>query len=192
MLPFQASLKMQHNFGRRIAFHEDIYCRHEFQLMENAAFLYQECSKIDEFSQEHFDGYGWTSAYVRSESPKHFAERKIRIKDVYRFFQKQKFEVSTNIYSGYGFNLNEPVKSTYTFEKNGLAFFSFYEGKIAKNLWFINFGSINTGMIDDEEFKHILIAIGKKWNLLLVDWDWTVVVNLQSESEVEHYVKGEF
>lgn len=72
-------------------FHEDFYCKIEFLPKEGFDNVSKEAEEVTEFSQQHFNGNGWTECYVRNEASFPTKEKRIQVTDVADFLKGHEF-----------------------------------------------------------------------------------------------------
>ncbi len=173
---------------RSIYFHEDDYCHIEILPIQNYNYCKQEIDKINDFSEKHqvVDGIGWTDMHIRNESPITLEELKIPIENLSASLQcvVNKFD---SVYTGYS-NYREVCKNTYAFGETNdvVVFFDFdKEQNFVKNIW-MTLDVRNQEQIDSA--KQILKALSGICKLILVDWGWEYLFELNDILEIEHYL----
>lgn len=173
---------------RNIYFHEDDYCQIEILPVQNYAFCKEEIDKINGFSAEHqvLDGIGWTDVYIRNESPMTLAELNLPIEKLSASLESvvSKFD---SVYTGYS-SYRETCKSTsaYGDTENVVVFYDFdKEFNFVKNIW-MTLDIRNQAQIDSA--KQILKALSGIRKLILVDWGWGFLSELDDIPEIEHYL----
>jgi hypothetical protein len=173
---------------RRIYFHEDDYCQIEILPVQNYEYCKQEIDKINHFSEEHkvADGIGWTDIYVRDESPITLEELKISIERLTTSLQSvvSKFDFVFTGYSSY----REVCKSTFAYGDTDevVVFFDVDEElNFVKNIW-MTLNIRNQVQIDSA--IQIFKALSGICKLILVDWGWGFLSELDDNLEIENYL----
>lgn len=72
-------------------FHKDYYCQIEFLPKESFDNVSETAKEVSEFSEQHFDGNGWTGCYVRNEAMFSTKDKKIQASDVADFLKQHEF-----------------------------------------------------------------------------------------------------
>lgn len=173
---------------RNIYFHEDDYCQIEILPVQNYNYCKQEIDKINDFSQEHqvADGIGWTDVYIRNESPMTLAELKLPIEKLSASLESVVSKFGS-VYTGYS-SYREACKSTLAYGDTDdvVAFYDFdKEFNFVKNIW-MTLDIRNQAQIDSA--KQILKALSGISKLILVDWGWGFLSELDDIPEIEHYL----
>jgi hypothetical protein len=169
--------------------HEDDWGTVELLPFENLAFLLEEQERLDAFSATHFDGVAWTDIFVRSAEPATIASRAIpstRLAELFGSLLPAAERVETG-YSSY----REPCPGCFAFGTS-------YD--------FALYGSVKDGIVTslsisiqlpsfDVALREKLVAafclLGSEYQLLLVDWQRSLVVDLADQAGVERYISDE-
>ena len=97
-------------------FHEDLFNQVEFTPIENLAFLERENEKITKFSEENFDGNGFTDIYIRDENQKtNLLQKKINFNEFCDFLISLEMEKFEKVYYFYG-STNILSENTFAFK----------------------------------------------------------------------------
>lgn len=173
---------------KSIYFHEDDYCQIEILPVQNYNYFKQEIDKINDFSEKHqvADGIGWTDMYIRNESPITLKELKIPIEKLSASLQRVvcKFD---SVYTGYS-SYREVCKSTFAYGDTDdvVVFFDFdKEQNLVTSIW-MTLDIRNEAQIDSA--KQILKALSGIYKLILVDWGWGFLSELEDIPDIEHYL----
>ncbi len=169
--------------------HEDFYCQVELVPRENFADLKAENEKIDEFTQKHSDGQGFTDIYVREGQNIKTSERKISINEFKALMEACGFQKVDEVYHGYS-TYKATCSSTWGFKLDSSAVFCDFKNEMIENIWIDGF-RFNRDSEHKEQLINSLFEIGAKWNLLLNDWDLTETFDLRNKKTIEDYISEE-
>lgn len=170
--------------GLTIFYHEDDYRQVEIVPNDNLAELEEESKKVNEFANEHFDGSGYTDIYVRSDDNKiELKQRSIKPNDLEQKLEILGFERMQNVTTGYGQTYRKLHKDCIAFGKDYSAIYYDFKDEIVQAIWLTNHWSI-----DRKKLSTCLHEIGKKWNLLLQDWNLSKTVDLNNKQAIEDYL----
>jgi hypothetical protein len=169
-----------------IFFHEDDYCQVQLTVKENLTHLQKEAEEVLGFAKEHFDGSGFTDMKVRGEMPFKLSERQIKNNDIEPMIAKTGFTKISKVFTGYGQSYREELKSTKAYGKNGCAIFYDFKDSFVGHIWLdYHWGNLQT---DKDSLCSCLIALGQKWNLVLMDWNQLKLVDLSDSSATRTYL----
>jgi hypothetical protein len=173
----------------KVYFHEDLYCQVEVVPRENLLALNSENEKINEFSEAHRSGLGYTDIYARGEHQIKTISRCITLDEFEALLTAFGFRKISNLYSGYG-SYEEICKNTFAFKFDFSVVFCDLQDGLIKNIWLDGF-RFNKESELKESLVSCLNQIGEKWNLILNDWDLCEAIDLNNISEIERYVNEE-
>jgi hypothetical protein len=172
----------------RAYFHEDDYGQIEILPAQNWEHCANELGKISEFSNQHRapDGVGWTSMYMRGESPKTLASLNINFESFCSALA-QRLPKFDRVETGYSSFIEEcQGTNAFGFEQNYLVFVSKDEAQNISNIWL----SINA---TSESQQQILLSafreIEKFGEFLFVDWGWESLFFLREEIRCQQYLQ---
>ena len=170
--------------GPTIFYHEDDYRQVEIIPNDNLSNLKAESKKVEEFAKENFDGTGFTNMYVRSDKDKiELNQRKINPEEFEKIISQLGLERIPNVLTGYGQIFRELHKDCIGFGKDYTAIYYDFKDNVVQHIWLTNHWSL-----DKEKLGECLLELGKRWNLLLQDWNLTVTIDLKDKSEIENYL----
>ena len=173
-----------------IYFHEDLYCQVEIIPRENSVNLDLENDKINEFSEEHFDGVGYTDVYARDGHGIKTCERGIQVDELDELITNIGFEKKNEIYTGYG-AYKVKCKKTIGYHLDGaIIYCDFDENQLIQNIWIDGF-RFNGKSTFKPQMIQALNELGKRWNLILNDWDLCEKIDLEVENEISSYIDEE-
>ena len=171
--------------GSTIFYHEDDFRQVEIIPNDNVANLKVETKKLDEFTKEHFDGYGFTNTYVRSDENKiKLNQRKINPEDLEKIISSLEFERISNVLTGYGQTYREPHNNCIAFGKDYKAIYYDFKDNVVQHIWLTDHWSMNR-----EKLSKCLYELGQKWGLLLQDRNLTVTVDLKDKDSINSYLQ---
>ncbi len=168
-----------------IFYHEDSFCQVEVLPKENYNELIKEAESIKGFSDNSFDGVGYKDIVVRNNPYLELKQRKINPVELDAIISKYPLKKYTNITTG--IKPGEIVsKNTIGYSEENTKIFYDYDHNVVNNLWLIypTLGKV-------EVIVPILYEIGKKWDLLLMDWESSELINLSNKEEIENYINSE-
>jgi hypothetical protein len=172
------------NDGHTIFYHEDDYRQVEIVPNDNLAELEEESKKVNNFATEHFDSSGYTDIYVRNDDNKtELKQLLIKPKDVEQKLEIIGLERIPNVTTGYGQTYREPHKDCIAFVMGYSAIYYDFKDEIVNSIWLTNHWSM-----DRKRLSECLHEIGKKWNLLLQDWNLTETVDLNDKQAIDDYL----
>ena len=87
--------------------------------------------------------------------------------------------------TGYGNDYRVISEKTIGFGKNYSAIYFDYENGVVKNIWVSNFFEFNQDKLTD-----VLLEIGKKWNLVLMDWNSSELIDLSNKEMIRKYLNS--
>lgn len=170
--------------GKTIFYHEDDYRQVEIVPNDNLAELEEESKKVNDFAHEHFDGSGYTAMYVRNDDNKtELRQRLIKPNDLEQKLEILGLERVLNVTTGYGQSYRELHKDCIAFGKDYSAIYYDFKDEIVQGIWLTNHWSM-----DRKQLSKCLYEIGKKWNLLLQDWNLTKTVDLNNKQAIDDYL----
>ncbi len=172
-----------------VHFHEDSLNQVEFVPSENSFLLQNEIRKIQEFGNEHFDGNGFTDIYERKDNPISIKEKKISFLRLDEVLLELGLDKKTEVYQGFGAT-RWKCKDTFAYTFKGSELFVSIEKNVIQNFWIDIYIFRDSNEIK-EDLKKILFKIGNEFDLVLADWNQTVVLDLKNESEIVMYLNGE-
>jgi len=167
-----------------IFFHEDDYCQIELIPYENFNELIKQADNISEFSSTNFVGDGWADMMVREGQKIKLYERGIPIVKLEEVLKKLNTQKHTYVETGYGSNYRVKSKNTIGFGKSYSAIYCNYSDRKVENIWMTNISLFN-----NEKVEEVLFQIGKKWDLLLMDWEASQLIDLKNRDQIKNYLK---
>lgn len=176
--------------SNEVYFHEDMFCQVEFSPAENLFYLKNENKKVIDFTDEHFDGSGYTDIYIRNKKPIPILDKKIPVEKLNNLLIDLKFKRIDRVYYGYG-SAKWISKNTaaYTFETAKI--FVNYKELIVENFWIDDFRFHEDEMVKTK-LKEVLSKIGAELNVVLSDWNLSVTIDLKNEEEIDKYLNEDF
>ena len=167
-------------------FHEDDFCQIELIPIENYDDAKSQLEKSSDFSREHFDGVGYTDIYLRSENKFELERRKILVRDLHNLLINVGFTEVGKVTTGYGQDYRVVPENTVGFGHDYSAIYYDYKSDFVTNIWLTQ--PFN---IEKKKLIHFLTEVGKRWYLLLVDWEASEVVHLSEEKAISKYLSSE-
>lgn len=172
------------NIDGTIFYHEDDFCQVEIVPNENLNRLIKEAENIVNHSDENLDRVGFTDIHVREESTIQLLDRKIQVSELKEILSELSLEFHEIVSTGIRVNemLSENTQA-YGENYNGI-FFNYDDDNLVINIWIL-------GELDDAspKFKDIMNEIGKKWSLLLMDWNSLEIIDLREPNQIENYLE---
>ena len=169
---------------REAYFHEDDYGQIQVLPISNWNYCLSELKKIGEFSDEHFDGMGWTDIYIRDENPHGLASLNINTKDLASILGKT-LAPYDKVLTGYS-TYREEAKRTLAFgsETSCIVFVGYESNNIVEEIW-LDFG-ISTQK-DRELAVNGLLNLGSLGETFLVDWSLGDMMKLSDKDKIMSY-----
>ena len=180
------------NYDKRttMLFWEDNYLTIELIPKENLKFILTENKRIQKHGEKHFDGNRFTKITEIEEIPFKTEKMRISIETITKLFESvglSKYEKLV-YYDGEKPTEMENPKTIAYGEFESAIFLEPENGKL-KHIW-----------IDSHKWENLsktkigngLKAIGKEFDLILVDWFSNKVIDLKKEIEIEKYIKTEY
>lgn len=169
---------------REAYFHEDDYGQIEVLSISNWDYCLSQLKKIGKFSDEHFDGIGWTDMYIRDENPQRLASLNINVKDLASVLGET-LEPYDKVLTGYS-SYREESKRTLAFgsENSCIVFVGYDSNDIIQDIW-LDFGIVTQ---NDKELAlkglSILESIGE---MIIVDWGVGSMIKLSDKDKIMSY-----
>ncbi|SHJ47459.1 hypothetical protein [Aquimarina spongiae] len=162
-----------------IFYHEDDFCQIEILPKENVFHLLKEVDNISDFTEEH----GYSDIYVREERKITLSARKINKSELEKVLAELETERHTEVITGYGTEYREKSKNTIGFGKGYAAMYFQYENDVVINIWVTNLFELNANHV-----INVLFKIGEKWDLILMDWNTSQLVDLTNRDRIKKYI----
>lgn len=163
-----------------IFYHEDDLCQIEIVPKENLSELIKQAENISDFSSEN----GYSDIYVREENKISLKSKKINKSELESLLEKLGTEKHTEILTGYGSGYRVKSENTIGFGKDYSAVYFDFENDIVKNIWITNLDGLN-----HENVINVLSEIGEKWNLVMMDWNSSELIDLLNKKMIKKYLK---
>lgn len=172
--------KKEYRAKGTIFYHEDDFCQIEIVPKENLSHLLKEADNIADFSAEN----GYSDIYVREENKVRLKSREIDKTELEKLLTELETEKHTEVITGYGSDYRVKSENTIGFGKEYSAvYFDFENGKV-ENIWITNLFGLNHDKVVD-----VLSKIGEKWNLVLMDWNSSELIDLSNKEMINKYLK---
>lgn len=164
-------------------YHEDDYCMIELTPRENVQALKEESDTISVLADKNFHGGGYKDMHVIKENRVKLHVRKISPADLETIIDKTGFKKAFVVTSGYGQTYREKKRNTFGFGKGYAAIYYSVRDNVVDRIWFKKIRSL-----DKQKTVSCLSEIGEKWDLLLMDWFKTRMVDLSDNMDIETYL----
>lgn len=163
-----------------IFYHEDDFCQIEIVPKENLSDLLKQAGNIADFSAEN----GYSDIYVREENKVSLKSREIDKTELEKLLTDLGTEKHTEVITGYGSYYRVKSENTIGFGKEYSAVYFDFENDKVKNIWITNLFGLNHYKVVD-----VLSKIGEKWNLVLMDWNSSELIDLSNKEMINKYLK---
>lgn len=163
-----------------IFYHEDDFCQLEILPRENMTDLLAQADNIADFTAEH----GNTDIYIRDESKLRLRDRKIRKAELETVLSKLTEKKHTEVATGYGSAYRIKSANTIGYGHDYSAIYFDHEDDRVKNIWLTNLFGLNY-----QNTVEVLWELGKKWNLILMDWNSSQLIDLSSKEKIRNYLE---
>jgi hypothetical protein len=173
------NLFRENNLDNVFYVHEDDVRQIELAPAENLEYQLNQCKKIDDFSEEHFDGNGWTDMYVRKAPPITWSDKRISTNDFKSQFIENGFTEKELRYSG--FTMVKRQDFALTFKE--LRIYCGVTNDFINSIYFDDY-------IKDEDkslFNSVLGDLSNRYNLVLVNWWQREIFDTRSETEIKRF-----
>lgn len=165
-------------------FHEDDYCQMEILPSENLTYCKKQMDDIDEFSEVHKDEDSFTDIFIREESPISLADRKIPVARLEQALGPI-LEKYDRVFTGYS-SYRVECKNTGAFVYNeNISVFYDVDGGVINHLWLM---LVPYTQEELEKGIAALNALASLGDLILADWGWSFVENLQNSAQIASYM----
>ena len=172
--------------GDTLFYHEDDYCMIELTPKENIQALKEESDTINAKAEKNFDGNGYKDIHVIKDDRVKLDIRKINPTDLEKIIDKTGLKKAALVTTGYGQTYREESKNTFGFGKDYSVIYYSVKDNVVDRIWFTNPSSL-----DKQKTVSCLSEIGKKWDLVLMDWFQTRIVDLSDKNGIDKYLRGE-
>lgn len=172
--------KTEYRAKGTIFYHEDDYCQIEIVPKENLSDLIKQADNIADFSAEN----GYSDIYVREENKVSLKSREIDKTELEKLLTELGTEKHTEVTTGYGSDYRVKSENTIGFGKEYSAVYFDFENDKVKNIWITNLFGLNNDKVVD-----VLSTIGEKWNLVLMDWNSSELIDLSNKEMIKKYLK---
>ena len=181
-------------FARRIKseiyFHEDDYCQIEILPVENLDFCLEQAGLIDESAEAHYDGFGYTEAFVRKENPISLHDKKISaifFNETLSGILPVKYDEVFTGYASYRVKCEHTSAFGYD-DKTVVVFYDEDDGFII-NIW------LDLGISQESDIalvQNFFIALSKLGDFIIADWGWCFVEKINNHEKIEQYLQNRF
>ncbi|MBC3846416.1 hypothetical protein H8K90_08495 [Winogradskyella echinorum] len=172
--------KQEYRAKGTIFYHEDDFCQIEIVPKENLSELIKQADNISDFTSEN----GYSDIYVREENKVSLKTKNISKSELESLLAKLGTEKHTEIITGYGSDYRIRSENTIGFGKDYSAVYFDFENDIVRNIWITNLDGLN--------HKNVINAfseIGEKWDLIMMDWNSSELIDLSNKKMIEKYLK---
>jgi len=180
---FRNNKRQKDNDQPFLFFHEDDFRQIELIPKENFDQAKSQSNEILEFSEKNFDGIGYTNIYIRNDNNIHLQVRKISVEELDELLLKIGFYKVPKVITGYGQDYRVIASNTIGFGQDYAAIYYDFQENIVTNIWLTQPYNINM-----EKIISFLEEVGKKWDLLLADWEATEIIDLSDKEAIINYL----
>ncbi|WP_299229723.1 hypothetical protein [uncultured Psychroserpens sp.] len=172
--------KTEYRVKGTIFYHEDDFCQIEIIPKENLSDLLKQADNIADFTAEK----GYSDIYVREENKVSLKSREIERTELEKLLTELGTEKHTEVITGYGSDYRVKSENTIGYGKEYSAVYFDFENDKVKNIWITNLFGLN-----HEKVVDVLSKIGEKWNLVLMDWNSSELIDLSNKEMINKYLK---
>jgi methyltransferase-like protein len=173
--------KAEYRAKGTIFYHEDDFCQIEIVPKENVSDLLKQADNIADFKAEK----GYWDIYVREENKVSLKSRKIEKTELEKILTELGTKKHTEVITGYGSNYRVKSENTIGYGKKYSAVYFDFENDKVQNIWITNIFGINHDKVVD-----VLSNIGKKWNLVMMDWNRSELIDLTNKEMINKYLNN--
>ena len=172
--------KTEYRAKGTIFYHEDDFCQIEIIPKENLSDLLKQADNIADFTAEK----GYSDIYVREENKVSLKSREIEKTELEKLLTELGTKKHTEVITGYGSEYRVKSENTVGFGKEYSAVYFDFENDKVNNIWITNLFGLNHDQVVD-----VFSKIGEKWNLVLMDWNSSELIDLSSKEMIKKYLK---
>ncbi|KSA11582.1 hypothetical protein [Maribacter dokdonensis] len=172
--------KKEYRAEGTIFYHEDDFCQIEIVPKENLSDLLKQADNINDFTAEN----GYSDIYVREENKVSLKTKQIDKSELENLLAKLGTEKHTEITTGYGSDYRVKSENTIGYGKDYSAVYFDFDNELVNNIWITNLSGLN-----NENVIKVFSEIGEKWNLVMMDWNRSELINLSNKKMIEKYIK---
>jgi len=166
---------------------EDDYCQVEIIPASNYSFLTSEAVKISDFGKEHFNGVGFDALYARKSNPHPTSELFIIAEELENTLAQHHFNRIKEIQYIGGDLIDYQKGGTRAYGETSFSFWTEVKNNKVTNIWVTSFGKSSNERIS--QIAAALYAIGKKYGLILADWNSCEIIDLTKHEEIDAYLE---
>jgi|GEM_PF-1795302 len=166
-------------------FHEDDYCQVQLLPKEDQVHLSAEGAKVKVVAEKNFTGYGFANIHVPAKEPIPLSSRSIGVSEIDSILIADRFIRIETVFSG-SMSDRALAQNTVAYRLGGYSFYYDHENGTVQNIWLDLFGKASAD--DQANLTNALHLIGTKWNLVLMHWSWSSLVELNSLPSIVGYV----
>jgi hypothetical protein len=171
---------------RTVYFHEDDYCQVEILPVAAVNFVSDEMRSVEEFSQAHSDGAGFTRMYVRNDPPTSLASLGITVDDV-RAALEPLLPAFDQVMTGYSTHRELlPNAVGWGIADYNAVFVTVGESGVIQAAWLCA-GFDSPERVD--RWCSVLKAFPRASGLVLADWNTLEMVPLADEVKLAAYLR---
>ena len=173
--------------NRSMFFWEENYLMVEIISRKNLGFVTKESKRIQDFGKEHFDGNGFTEITEIGQIPVPTVNLKLNKNEVVKLLESTGLSKYPKLIY-YGVVEPKEIENPKSIVYGDLSSGIFLEPKdeILEYIWF---DSYNWKEINQTNLEKGLNALGQEYDLILVDWNSSQIVDLKSEIDINEYLK---
>lgn len=160
----------------------------ELVSQKNLDFVTNESKRIQDFGNEYFDGNGFTEITEISQIPIPTVDLNLSKTEVSNLLESKGLSQFSKIFyygGGKAKELENPKTKAYV-DLSSVIFLE-AKGEILEYIWF---DSYNWKEIGKTKLAEGLNALGQEYDLILVDWNSSQIVNLKSKNGIIEYLKS--
>jgi hypothetical protein len=169
--------------------HEDEWAMIDLLPAENVAEVQWTAHEAQAFGEQHCDGFGWTDMYILPRPTHPLSLRAIPLNEL-KAMLRERFLPADSVQSGYS-SYRETLPDCFAFveaEKADGAFYGDQENGLVTRLHLLPCIERNHARLTS--FIDILHALGAKYDLVLVDWWNTQIIDLRERNRVVQYLEA--
>lgn len=166
---------------------EDDYLQIELVPKQNTDFIQKQMDEIRKFSQNHFDGAGYTDIHVRENIHVETKSLELRTDYVTAVLERHGFNRAKRInYRGYMYPENNTI--AYGFP-NFTVFVSTYDDdELVKVIW-LHVYSLIMHVWQREAITNALYDLGTSTDLVLADWNSLELYDLSDKKDIDRFLQ---
>ncbi|HEX8249339.1 MAG TPA: hypothetical protein VF599_14270 [Pyrinomonadaceae bacterium] len=143
--------------------------------------------KIEEFSEAHRTGFGWSAMYVRNEEPPQTLASLLIPFDSWKENLKDRLSFHAQVKTGYSSHVETCDNCAAWAGENDVTIFAEINQDAIRRAWF-SFDNLNEQGVPNS--LAAIREIAERDELIIVDWVWREVVKISDAEKLSEYLQS--